>query len=159
MPICEKETVFLKCKLLFNSDFFKKYICIGCPRHSLNHACLGIRDFTLQFYFNSFGVSLKIQCFKGFYIILKIVDLYVLHCFRNGVNVEGATHRAVVELIKAGGEHLELLVISVSSEEANRFVFYLVIPFRFKKTFYFTYATFTTLFLSFLPNRHVNIFQ
>lgn len=34
--------------------------------------------------------------------------------FSNGVNVEGAEHRYVVELIKQGGDVLKLTVISVS---------------------------------------------
>ncbi|XP_037082859.1 sorting nexin-27-like [Pollicipes pollicipes] len=38
----------------------------------------------------------------------------------NGVNVEGATHRQVVEHIKSGGESLTLTVISVSAQEAER---------------------------------------
>uniref|UniRef100_A0A914DG65 Sorting nexin-27 n=1 Tax=Acrobeloides nanus TaxID=290746 RepID=A0A914DG65_9BILA len=38
----------------------------------------------------------------------------------NGVNVEGATHRQVVELIKDGGDRLELIVISVDSDELDR---------------------------------------
>lgn len=35
-------------------------------------------------------------------------------CYSNGVNVEGAEHRYVVELIKQGGDVLRLTVISVS---------------------------------------------
>lgn len=35
----------------------------------------------------------------------------------NGVNVEGANHRQVVELIKAGGDKLELLVISAPLDD------------------------------------------
>lgn len=38
----------------------------------------------------------------------------------NGVNVEGAEHRYVVELIKQGGDVLKLTVISVSRKEAER---------------------------------------
>lgn len=38
----------------------------------------------------------------------------------NNVNVEGATHKQVVELIKSGGDVLSLTVISVSPEEAER---------------------------------------
>ncbi|KAB7505736.1 Sorting nexin-27 [Armadillidium nasatum] len=38
----------------------------------------------------------------------------------NGVNVEGAEHRYVVELIKQGGDVLRLTVISVSQKEAER---------------------------------------
>lgn len=38
----------------------------------------------------------------------------------NGVNVEGATHKAVVDLIKSGNDELTLTVISVSSHEAAK---------------------------------------
>ncbi|XP_013142497.1 PREDICTED: sorting nexin-27 [Papilio polytes] len=38
----------------------------------------------------------------------------------NGVNVEGATHKQVVDLIKSGGECLSLTVISVTPKEAER---------------------------------------
>lgn len=41
--------------------------------------------------------------------------------FRNGVNVEGATHKQVVELIKEGGDKLSLVVISVNALDAERF--------------------------------------
>ncbi|TKR93963.1 hypothetical protein L596_008321 [Steinernema carpocapsae] len=39
----------------------------------------------------------------------------------NGVDVEGATHKQVVELIKDGGDRLLLLVISVDASEIDRF--------------------------------------
>ncbi|KAL4713788.1 hypothetical protein ACJJTC_012305 [Scirpophaga incertulas] len=39
---------------------------------------------------------------------------------RNGVNVEGSTHRQVVDLIKSGGDCLTLTVISVTPREAER---------------------------------------
>ncbi|XP_076330452.1 sorting nexin 27 isoform X3 [Tachypleus tridentatus] len=38
----------------------------------------------------------------------------------NGVNVEGATHKQVVDLIKSGGEKLTLTVISVTPQEAEK---------------------------------------
>ncbi|XP_031574129.1 sorting nexin-27-like isoform X2 [Actinia tenebrosa] len=38
----------------------------------------------------------------------------------NGENVEGATHKHVVELIKKGGSHLKLVVISVSQSESEK---------------------------------------
>jgi sorting nexin-27 len=38
----------------------------------------------------------------------------------NGVNVEGATHKQVVDLIKSGGDCLTLTVISVTPQEADR---------------------------------------
>jgi hypothetical protein len=34
----------------------------------------------------------------------------------NGVNVEGATHKQVVDLIKSGGDVLTLTVISVTQQ-------------------------------------------
>lgn len=40
--------------------------------------------------------------------------------FRNGVSVEGATHKQVVDLIKSGGDCLTLTVISVSQQEAEK---------------------------------------
>lgn len=43
---------------------------------------------------------------------------FVLH--RNGENVEGATHKHVVNLIKKGGDKLTLVVISVSQQEAEK---------------------------------------
>lgn len=40
--------------------------------------------------------------------------------FSNGVNVEGSTHKQVVDLIKSGGDCLTLTVISVTPQEADR---------------------------------------
>nr|CAD7193834.1 unnamed protein product [Timema douglasi] len=40
--------------------------------------------------------------------------------YRNRVNVEGATHKQVVDLIKSGGDVLTLTVISVTQQEAER---------------------------------------
>ncbi|VDK50077.1 unnamed protein product [Cylicostephanus goldi] len=37
----------------------------------------------------------------------------------NGVNVEGATHRHVVDLIKHGGDRLTMIVISVEDSEVD----------------------------------------
>lgn len=37
-------------------------------------------------------------------------------CNRNNVNVEGATHKQVVDLIKSGGDCLTLTVISVTQQ-------------------------------------------
>uniref|UniRef100_A0A0N5AIJ2 Sorting nexin-27 n=1 Tax=Syphacia muris TaxID=451379 RepID=A0A0N5AIJ2_9BILA len=39
----------------------------------------------------------------------------------NGISVEGATHKQVVQLIKDGGDKLSLVVISVDAVEAERF--------------------------------------
>lgn len=36
--------------------------------------------------------------------------------FRNNVNVEGSTHKQVVDLIKSGGDVLTLTVISVTPQ-------------------------------------------
>lgn len=38
----------------------------------------------------------------------------------NGVNVDGATHKQVVDLIKSGGDNLSLVVISMPCDEINR---------------------------------------
>ncbi|XKL66009.1 hypothetical protein PGB90_009429 [Kerria lacca] len=38
----------------------------------------------------------------------------------NGHNVEGSTHKQVVDLIKSGGDVLKLVVLSVTSQEAER---------------------------------------
>lgn len=42
-----------------------------------------------------------------------------INTFSNGVSVEGANHRQVVDLIKAGGDKLELLVISAPMDEGG----------------------------------------
>lgn len=36
------------------------------------------------------------------------VTYYIVYIFRNGVTVEGATHKQVVDLIKSGGDTLTL---------------------------------------------------
>ena len=38
----------------------------------------------------------------------------------NGINVEGVTHKQVVDLIRSGGHTLSLTVISVTQEDAER---------------------------------------
>jgi hypothetical protein len=43
--------------------------------------------------------------------------------FRNGVTVEGATHKQVVDLIKSGGDVLTLTVISVTQQVSFRLLF------------------------------------
>ena len=42
------------------------------------------------------------------------------YLYRNDVNVEGATHRQVVELIKASDQVLKLTVISIAPEVAEK---------------------------------------
>lgn len=42
-----------------------------------------------------------------------------LFAFRNGVSVEGATHKQVVDLIRAGEKELVLAVLSVPTQEAD----------------------------------------
>lgn len=42
--------------------------------------------------------------------------IYVNFVFRNGENVEGATHKRVVDIIKSGGDVLTLTVISVTQQ-------------------------------------------
>ncbi len=44
----------------------------------------------------------------------------IMICCRNKENVEGSTHRQVVELIKAGGDRLILCVVSVHPMDADR---------------------------------------
>lgn len=51
-------------------------------------------------------------------ILLKIIDLDI---FRNNENVEGATHKQVVDLIKSGGDCLTLTVISVTQQVTKCF--------------------------------------
>lgn len=50
----------------------------------------------------------------GFKVYAIIVFLFI-HS-RNGVNVEGSTHKQVVDLIKSGGDCLSLTVISVTAQ-------------------------------------------
>lgn len=47
-----------------------------------------------------------------------IIDMsyFILFYFRNNVNVEGSTHKQVVDLIKSGGDVLTLTVISVTPQ-------------------------------------------
>jgi hypothetical protein len=48
---------------------------------------------------------------------LSLFDIDVLFFYsRNGVTVEGATHKQVVDLIKSGGDVLTLTVISVTQQ-------------------------------------------
>lgn len=51
--------------------------------------------------------------------IVLILNISLLFS-RNGENVEGATHKQVVDLIKSGGDVLTLTVISVTAQEAER---------------------------------------
>ena len=48
------------------------------------------------------------------------IHSYDFVLLRNGENVEGATHKHVVNLIKKGGDKLTLVVISVSQQEAEK---------------------------------------
>lgn len=54
----------------------------------------------------------------GFLVLIGFF-LNVFFC-RNSVNVEGSTHKQVVDLIKSGGDRLTLTVISVTQQEAER---------------------------------------
>lgn len=49
-----------------------------------------------------------LQCIQSFFFLS-----------RNGVNVEGATHKQVVDLIRAGERELVLAVLSVPPQEAD----------------------------------------
>lgn len=44
---------------------------------------------------------------------------FSLFTYRNNVNVEGSTHKQVVDLIKSGGDCLTLTVISVTQQVIN----------------------------------------
>jgi len=45
--------------------------------------------------------------------------------FRNNVNVEGSTHKQVVDLIKSGGDVLTLTVISVTPQVRKYFFYFM----------------------------------
>lgn len=47
------------------------------------------------------------------------MEIWAISPFRNGVNVEGATHKQVVDLIRAGEKELVLTVLSVPPHEAE----------------------------------------
>lgn len=58
------------------------------------------------------------------YVVLLFVSsllifLFSSHPSRNGVSVEGATHKQVVDLIRAGEKELVLAVLSVPAQEAE----------------------------------------
>lgn len=46
--------------------------------------------------------------------------VFVYMVYRNGQNVEGSTHKQVVDLIKSGGDVLKLVVLSVTSQVKER---------------------------------------
>lgn len=46
--------------------------------------------------------------------------------FRNNVNVEGSTHKQVVDLIKSGGDVLTLTVISVTPQVCSLLNYFLL---------------------------------
>lgn len=48
--------------------------------------------------------------------------LYLQTNNRNNVNVEGATHKQVVDLIKSGGDCLTLTVISVTQQVSSSII-------------------------------------
>lgn len=51
-----------------------------------------------------------------FYYSLRSFLIRIFELNRNSVNVEGATHKQVVDLIKSGGDVLSLTVISVTPQ-------------------------------------------
>ncbi|MCP9261162.1 Sorting nexin-27 [Dirofilaria immitis] len=67
-----------------------------------------------------FGFNVKGQVSEGGQLRSINGELYA-PCNTNGVDVEGATHKQVVELIKDGGDKLSLIVISVDAVDAERF--------------------------------------
>lgn len=55
--------------------------------------------------------------FSETFIGIKLFLLnFIYFYYRNHVNVEGATHKQVVDLIKSGGDCLTLTVISVTQQ-------------------------------------------
>lgn len=53
----------------------------------------------------------------GLYVVVMLTGPRLFpFCYRNNVNVEGSTHKQVVDLIKSGGDVLTLTVISVTPQ-------------------------------------------
>lgn len=72
----------------------------------------------------------------------EVDKVWLVSAYRNNVNVEGATHKQVVDLIKSGGDVLTLTIISVTPQEAERLepfedLRYLSLSFRFLIIKYF----------------------
>jgi len=58
---------------------------------------------------------LEVLVKHSLYILFNFLfNIIVKHSNSNGINVEGATHKQVVDLIKSGGDKLTLAVISVT---------------------------------------------
>lgn len=57
--------------------------------------------------------------FEGSVVTSALLMAFLLSFHRNGVNVEGATHKQVVDLIRAGEKELILTVLSVPPHEAD----------------------------------------
>ena len=55
---------------------------------------------------------------RSHFCLISTFDVWITS--RNGVNVEGATHKQVVDQIKSCGDSLTLTVVSVTLEEAER---------------------------------------
>lgn len=74
--------------------------------------------------------------------IFKIILLcfFLIYFSSNGVNVEGATHKQVVDLIKSGGDCLTLTVISVTPQVSKIYLFE-------KKVRKFVYFLFSIFFI------------
>lgn len=51
-----------------------------------------------------------------FYCLHVLISIFPFVLIRNGINVEGATHKQVVDLIKSGGDKLTLTIISVTPQ-------------------------------------------
>lgn len=58
----------------------------------------------------------KIVLYIRFYCMHVLISLSHFILIRNGINVEGATHKQVVDLIKSGGDKLTLTIISVTPQ-------------------------------------------
>ena len=61
-------------------------------------------------------IHISLCPFHSFFFMENFISVFC----RNGENVEGATHKHVVNLIKKGGDKLTLVVISVSQQEAEK---------------------------------------
>lgn len=64
------------------------------------------------------AVAIKVG--SNYTLVITVTQNRAASVCRNNVNVEGATHKQVVDLIKSGGDVLTLTVISVTPQEAER---------------------------------------
>ena len=78
-------------------------------------------EFWLAVQSDQWSVQKDIYIYVYMYLWISLLseDKVWSRC-RNSVNVEGATHKQVVDLIKSGGDVLTLTVISVTPQEAEK---------------------------------------